>query len=351
MCNIQNNKKIVTNIKLTNQIKKTANVAKLNNNDLTSAYSNLFANFNNKASDDFQSAKRTVFDILKQVPAFSEFIDKLGKNYKNYEVVFPKGVLKKLKSGEYIINKSKGAVDEFVTFVKDKKTGKMIKQLRLKEISNAEKLQNLTPSLQNMAVMQSLGQLSKQLESVEKKLAIIQKEFNNDRIGKIQAGYSAYLDAILIENKDNRNKALISAYKSLSEGRSQLIESSKSRLTEIETGWWHSLWSELKSWNYRKDQQENLKEFVKEVFYIQRSSQIILMIYQELKEPKAMMQSLAPLQDIMSFINSDDIIYRLNEWDKSNINWKQMTTSIIKAIENIPDLNQIENSEIKLDIK
>lgn len=341
----------MTNIRLTNQIKTTANVAKLNNKDLTSAYSNIFADFKNKASDDFESANRTVFDILKQVPAFSEFIDKVGKNYKNYEVVFPKGVLKKLKSGEYVLNKSKVAVDEFVTFIKDKKTGKMVTQLRLKDISSAEKLQNLTPSLQNMAVMQSLGQLSKQLESVEKKLAIIQKEFNNDRIGKIQAGYSAYLDAIQIEDKDNKNKALISAYKSLSEGRSQLIESSKSRLTEIETGWWNSLWMELKSWNYRKDQKENLNEFVKEIFYIQRSSQIILTIYQELNEPKAMVQSLAPLQDMMNFINSEEVIYRLNEWDKSNINWKLMTSTSIKAIENIPDLNQIENSEIKLELK
>jgi len=341
----------MSNIKLTYPIKTTANVAKLNNKDLTSAYSNIFTDFKNKASDDFQSANRTVFDILKQAPAFSEFIDKVGKSYKNYEVVFPKGVLKNLKSGEYIINKSKGSVDEFVTFVKDKKTGKMIKQLRLKDISSAEKLQNLTPSLQNMAVMQSLGQLSKQLESIEKKLAVIQKEFNNDRIGKIQAGYSAYLDAVQIENKDNRNKALISAYKSLSEGRSQLIESSKNRLTEIETGWWHSLWTELKSWNYRRDQKENLSEFVKEVFYIQRSSQIILTIYQELNEPNAMVQSLAPLQDMMSFINNEDIIYRLNEWDKSTINWKLMATASIKAIENIPDLDQIENSEIKLELK
>lgn len=341
----------MTNIKLTNQIKKTANVAKLNNKDLTSAYSNIFADFKNKASDNFQSANRTVFDILKQVPAFSEFIDKVGKNYKNYEVVFPEGVLKKLKSGEYVLNKIKVAVDEFVTFIKDKKTGKMVTQLRLKDISSAEKLQNLTPSLQNMAVMQSLGQLSKQLESVEKKLAIIQKEFNNDRIGKIQAGYSAYLEAIQIEDKDNKNKALISAYKSLSEGRSQLIESSKSRLMEIETGWWNSLWMELKSWNYRKDQKENLNEFVKEIFYIQRSSQIILTIYQELNEPKAMVQSLAPLQDMMSFINSEEVIYRLNEWDKSNINWKLMTSTSIKAIENIPNLNQIENSEIKLELK
>jgi len=340
----------VSNIKLTNPIKNSANVAKLNHEDLTSAHSNIFSDFKNKASDDFQSANKTVFDILKQIPAFAEFIEKAGKNYKNYEVVFPKGVLQKLKSGEYILNRKKG-VDEFLTFVKDKKTGKMIKQLRLREISDAEKLQNLIPSLHNMAVMQSLGQLSKQLESIEKKLAVIHKEFNNDRIGKIQAGYSAYLDAIQIENYENRNKALISAYKSLSEGRSQLIESAKNRITEIEIGWWNSLWKELTAWNYRKDQKENLQEFVKEVFYIQRSSQIILIIYQELNEHKAMVQSLAPLQDIMNFIKDDKIIYRLNEWDKSNINWKQMTSSSIKAIENIPNLNQIENSEIKLEIK
>lgn len=42
-----------------------------------------------------------------------------------------------------------------------------------------------------MAVMNSLNQLSNQLEHIEKKLADIHKEFNNDRIGKIQAGYSA----------------------------------------------------------------------------------------------------------------------------------------------------------------
>lgn len=340
----------MSNITLNSPIKKSANVAILNHEDLTSVHSNIFSDFKNKSSEDFQSANKAAFDILKQVPAFAEFLDKAGKNYHNYEVIIPKGVLKKLKNGEYILNKKKG-VDEFLTFVKDKKTGKMIKQLRLREISDVEKLQNLTPSLHKMAVMQSLSQLSAQLESMEKMLAVIRKEFNNDRIGKIQAGYSAYLDAIQIENRDNRNKALISAYKSLSEGRSQLIESAKGRLAEIETGWWYSLWKELQAWNHRKNQKENLSEFVKEVFYIQRSSQIILTIYQELNEPKAMVQSLAPLQDIMKFINDDTVIQHIKEWDKSKIDWKQMTTSSITAIENIPDLNQIENSEIKLELK
>src|SRR5690606_8642427 len=105
------------------------------------------------------------------------------------------------------------------------------------------------------------------------------------------------------------------------------------------------------AWNYRGDQKKNLSEFVKEIFYIQRSSQVILTIYQELNEPRAMVQSLAPLQDVMNFIQEDNVIYRLQEWDKSNINWKEMTSVSIRAIENIPDLNKIENSEIKLEIK
>ena len=54
-----------------------------------------------------------------------EFIDKSNKNYKDFEVVFPKGILKKLKSGEYLLNKKSGT-DEFLAFVKDKKTNNIV---------------------------------------------------------------------------------------------------------------------------------------------------------------------------------------------------------------------------------
>ena len=339
----------MTEIKINRPIQKTANIAKLNHSDLTNSYSNIFDVFKAQSANDFDIANNFVLNFLKQIPSFSEFIDKSNKNYKDFEVIFPKGVLKKLKSGEYILNKKSGT-NEFLAFVKDKKTNNSIKQLRLKEISNSEKINNLLPSLQNMAVMNSLNQLSNQLEFIEKKLSDIHKEFNNDRIGKIQAGYIAYLDAIQMNNIDNKRQALFTAHKSLNEGRSQLIESVKQRINNIEVGFWKSLFLELKSWNYKKSQEDNIKEFVKEVFYIQRSSQIILLIYQELNEPESIIQSLAPLKDIMEFINDESRVFKINEWESSNIDWKQISNSSINAIKNIPSYSEIENSEIIIQI-
>ena len=336
-------------IKMYRPIQKTANVAKLNHSDLTNVYSNIFEDFKTKTTNDFDTANNFVLNFLKQIPSFSEFIDKSNKNYKDFEVVFPKGILKKLKSGEYLLNKKSGT-DEFLAFVKDKKTNNIVKQLRLKEITNSEKLNNLLPSLQNMAVMNSLNQLSNQLEHIEKKLADIHKEFNNDRIGKIQAGYSAYLDAIQMSNDSNREKALFSAHKSLNEGRSQLIESAKQRLSNIEVGFWKSLFLEIKAWNYKKTQEENIKEFIKEVFYIQRSSQIILSIYQELNEPQSLIQSLAPLKDFMEYINDDSRVFKINEWESSNNDWKQISNSSLIAIKSIPSYSEIENAEINIQI-
>ena len=80
-----------------------------------------------------------------------------------------------------------------------------------------------------------------------KKLTDIHKEFNNDPIGKIKAGYRAYLDAIQMSNENNKEKALFSAQKSLNEGRGQLIESAKQRLRNREVGFWKSLFFRNKS--------------------------------------------------------------------------------------------------------
>lgn len=339
----------MTELKINRPIQKTSNIAKLNHSDLTNSYPNIFDVFKTQTANDFDIANNFVLNFLKQIPSFSEFINKSNKNYKDFEVIFPKGILNKLKSGEYILNKKNGT-NEFLAFVKDTKTNNIVKQLRLKEISNSEKINNLLPSLQNMAVMNSLNQLSNQLEHIEKKLSDIHKEFNNDRIGKIQAGYIAYLDAIQMNNNDNKRQALFTAHKSLNEGRSQLIESVKQRINNIEVGFWKSLFLELKSWNYKKSQEDNIKEFVKEIFYIQRSSQIILLIYQELNEPESIIQSLAPLKDVMEFINDESRVFKINEWESSNVDWKQISNSSITAIKKIPSYSEIENAEIIIQI-
>jgi len=95
----------VKEIKIYRPIQKSANVAKLTNSDLTNTHSNIFDNFKTKNANNFDSANRTVLDFLKQIPSYTEFFEKSGKNYKNFEVVFPKGILKKIRSGEYLLIK------------------------------------------------------------------------------------------------------------------------------------------------------------------------------------------------------------------------------------------------------
>lgn len=339
----------MNNIIIKPPIKNTSSIANLKSNDLTKKHSNVFEYSRNKTSNGYEAAYNEVFKILKQSPSFMEFLNETQKNYKDYEIVFPKGILKKLKSGEYILNKKVGT-DEFLTFVKDKKTNNIIKQLRLKEISKTKKFENILPSLQNMALQQSLNQISTHLEVIEQKLIHIHQEFNNNRIGTIQAGYNQFLSALQMNDVENRKKTIISAISLMEEGRSQLIESAKLRMTKLDAGIWKLLLEGLKSLSFKNPHQENQKEFMNELFYIERSSQLILLAYQELNEPDALVQSLAPFRDMMKFLNNDKIIYKLNEYDEKNTDWKTVTTRSIEAIDNIPDFETISNKEIKLEI-
>lgn len=338
-------------MKIENPIIKTTDLSELKTSDLTSNHSNIFDNFQNKSSVNFDNAYNITWKILNNFPAFSEFIDKNKKNYKNFEVIFPNGVLDKIKNGKYFLTKSKGTED-FLAIVKNKKDNTIVKQLRLRDISDTDKLNNLLPSLQNMAVINSINKLSMQLENIEEKLVEIQKEFNTDRIGEIKSGYSLFLNAIQAEDSTIKKDLLISAQKSLSDGRSKLIESSKNRVKNISVGFWKSLFKELFSINNVKNQEANVKEFIKEFFYIQRASQIILMIYQELNESQSMIQSLAPFKDFMVFLNSDDVAYNINEWEASKKDWKKMTTNSLQAINNIPEFRtSLRTEDITLNLK
>lgn len=330
-----------------NPIKKSADIARLNEKDLSSVHSSLFRNLNEFSIDRQSAHYEKIMNYLKQFPAFYNVLDKLIETNKNFEIVFPKGVLDKIKSGEYILNKSKISADEFVSFVRDKKTSKIVAQLRIKDVSDIEKWSEISASLQNMAVMQQLSQITKMLEHFEKKLIQIVQEFNNDRIGKIQSGYSDYLNALQTNDKNTKKIILCNAYSKLSEGRGQLIQSTKKSITEItkdETGLWTSIFNSFFSYKYGADKQKTVDDIVVNLFYIQRSTQVILAIKQELEEPQAMIQSLAPYNDIISFINNPKPLECLSEWNTS-IDWTTAINEITSSLNNIPEFQTIKNSE------
>ena len=339
----------MSNIIIKPPIKNSANIAKLKSTDLTNKHSDIFKYSKNQTSNSYETAYNEVVKIIKQTPSFIEFLKESEKNYKDYEIVFPKGILKKLKSGEYILNKKIGT-DEFLTFVKDKKTNNIIKQLRIKEISKVKKFDRLLPSLQNMALQSSVNQIISQLEIFEQILIQIHQEFNNNRIGTIQAGFNLYLSALQMNDEGNRKKSLISALSLMDEGRSQLIESAKLRMSKLDAGIWKSLLQGFKAIGFNNPNKENYKELMIELFYIDRSSQLILSAYQELNEPEALVQSLAPFRDFMQELSNEKIIYKLNEYDENGTDWKDLITRSITAIDSIPSFEKINEIEITIQI-
>jgi len=204
----------VKEIKLVRPINRTANITKLNISSLENLNQSFLKNFEDLSSEKINSNYTEIENILKSIPTFRDFFKNLKKNSLNYEVVFPDGVLEKLKSGELAIPKKKD-LELCVSFIRDRESKKIVKQVMLKEISESEKLDNLTSSLQNMAILQSLNKITKILEQIEEKLSEIHKEFNNDRIGKIQSGYSRYLEAIQMIDSENKRSAFLKAITAL----------------------------------------------------------------------------------------------------------------------------------------
>ena len=52
----------------------------------------------------------------------------------------------------------------------------------------------------------------------------------------------------------------------------------------------------------------------------------------------------------MEYINDDRRVFKINEWESSNNDWKQISNSSLTAIKSIPSYSEIENAEINIKI-
>lgn len=335
----------MNSIKITVPIKKSSDVTRLSTSDLITHHSNIFKAFQDDNENKIDNGFTGVLSFLRNIPSFKEFYDTIPSKSKRFEVLLPKEIVEKLNKGDFSFINS--GDNEFFAFIRNSKTKKIAHHLRIKEISNLKDSAEHIRAMHNIAVMQSMNQIVTILESIEKKLILIHKEFNNDRIGKIQAGFALFLDAKQIFDKDMKNKLLAESITLLVEGRAQLIESAKTRIENIETGFLNSALQEIKSWNFSDAQKANSKQLVKEIFFIQRSSQIILLAYNSINEYGAMIQSLAPLNDLMTFLNNEKNGVKLEEWESSQ-KWSNIFEHAQAAIEKLPAYETIGEKEIEI---
>lgn len=176
-----------------------------------------------------------IWDTLKNwkqvqamLPALAEAVLGMARSEKQWIADIPKYYEKLLKDGQ-------------ITFRPDKngqilphlvgKDGRIVKQVRLKEIVS---MPELLPNLQHLETQAALAMIMSQLENVQEQIAQIRGELQQDRLAKADAAWDQLNQALKITDGRRREQAVIIAIGTGTEAKHTLMRHFASCLHLIE---------------------------------------------------------------------------------------------------------------------
>ncbi len=176
-----------------------------------------------------------IWDTLKNwkqvqamLPALAEAVLGMARSEKQWIADIPKYYEKLLKDGQ-------------ITFRPDKngqilphlvgKDGRIVKQVRLKEIVS---MPELLPNLQHLETQAALAMIMSQLENVQEQIAQIRGELQQDRLAKADAAWDQLNQALKITDGRRREQAVIIAIGTSTEAKHTLMRHFASCLHLIE---------------------------------------------------------------------------------------------------------------------
>ena len=277
----------------------TADIAALSEEDLQNPAYNFLAQYRQAQQAAYAKGIKQVLNLFHISSSGLDLIKKGQELGEKFKVVIPAQFEGAFKNGEAFLGKNSPLI-----YLKGKQGIKG--HVKIREFTGLEKCTELSASLQMIAVQAALMQITQQLERIEQHLVRIHEEFNIDRVGMIQAGYFNYLIAQQTQDAHLRDSLLTQANSQLSQGRSQLMEATKRQIKELSrggVGFWSSLRHELFTLSsYEDKKKKQIEDIQKNLFYIQRASQVIVSIFEELNEPAGLVQSLAPYNNLVTIM-------------------------------------------------
>ena len=176
-----------------------------------------------------------IWDTLKNwkqvqamLPALAEAVLGMARSEKQWIADIPKYYEQLLKDGQ-------------ITFRPDKngqilphlvgKDGRIVKQVRLKEIVS---MPELLPNLQHLETQAALAMIMSQLENVQEQIAQIRGELQQDRLAKADAAWDQLNQALKITDGRRREQAVIIAIGTGTEAKHTLMRHFASCLHLIE---------------------------------------------------------------------------------------------------------------------
>ncbi|RYQ69240.1 zinc ribbon domain-containing protein [Bifidobacterium pseudolongum] len=176
-----------------------------------------------------------IWDTLKNwkqvqamLPALAEAVLGMARSEKQWIADIPKYYEKLLKDGQ-------------ITFRPDEngqilphlvgKDGRIVKQVRLKEIVS---MPELLPNLQHLETQAALAMIMSQLENVQEQIAQIRGELQQDRLAKADAAWDQLNQALKITDGRRREQVVIIAIGTSTEAKHTLMRHFASCLHLIE---------------------------------------------------------------------------------------------------------------------
>jgi hypothetical protein len=233
--------------------------------------------------------------LLRKTPTLLSMINSQMKEGDVFIAKIPKEIKKKIESGELemITKKDSGLFNGMIRRKDGKKV--IIKQTEWEKINlNQETISNLN----QIAIQASIAELTEMLFEIDKKLNLLIRGQQSDRISRVIAGIDQYEQAYLINN-DNalQNLQLSNALQSLNEGRRSLMLNLQESLSieKRDEKFTDTLWrvfgidkTEVELFDSINKKYEQMKEDLK---YINLSSLYIFRIHTLLKQTDSAIQS------------------------------------------------------------
>ena len=178
---------------------------------------------------------RRIWDALKNwkhvramLPALAEAVLSMARSEKQWVADIPKYYEKLLDDGQifFRFDKNGQILPHLVG-----KNGRIVKQVRLKEIVT---MPELLPNLQHLETQAALAMIMSQLENVQEQIAQIRGELQQDRLAKADAAWDQLNQALKITDGRRREQAIMIAIGAGTEAKRALMRHLHGCLNVIE---------------------------------------------------------------------------------------------------------------------
>lgn len=178
---------------------------------------------------------RRIWDALKDwkhvqamLPALAEAVLAMARSEKQWVADIPKYYEKLLDDGQVFFRPDRNG--QILPHLVGK-NGRIVKQVRLKEIIS---MPELLPNLQHLETQAALAMIMSQLENVQEQIAQIRGELQQDRLAKADAAWDQLNQALKITDGRRREQAIMIAIGAGTEAKRALMRHLHGCLNVIE---------------------------------------------------------------------------------------------------------------------